>query len=75
MCALAYNGRRRLVALRLFFRSCTQAVCSFVFHCHRQPLYGHRTAQKMKHVEFGKKQRCPCALFHLKQKRSIAAVI
>jgi len=25
----------------------SKQVCSFVFHCHRQPLCGHRTAQKM----------------------------
>jgi len=32
-------------------------VCSFVFHCHRQPLCGHRTARKMKHIVFGKMLR------------------
>ena len=35
-CALAWNGRRRLVATRLFCHTYAQAVCSFVFHCHRQ---------------------------------------
>jgi hypothetical protein len=28
---------------------------SLVFHCHRQPLYGHRTAQKLKQDASGKK--------------------
>ena len=45
-------------------------VCSFVFHCHRQPPCGHRTAHKMKHVAFRKTLRWnnrPCARFHLKQ--------
>ena len=45
-------------------------VRSFVFHCHRQPLCGHRTAQKMKHVAFGKTLRWnnrPWARLHLKQ--------
>jgi hypothetical protein len=29
-------------------------VFSCVFHCHSQPLCGHRTAKKTKHVAFGK---------------------
>jgi hypothetical protein len=41
--SIACNGRRSLVAVLLFRRSWTQAVCSFVFHCHRQPLCDHRT--------------------------------
>jgi hypothetical protein len=70
MCALAWNGRRKLVAVQLFCRSCAQAGMFFVFHCHRQTLCGHRTAQKMKHVAFRKTLRLnnrPSALFHLKQ--------
>ena len=50
-------------------RACKQ-VCSFVFHCHRQPLCGHRTAQKMEHVAFGKTllwNDRPYARFRLKQ--------
>ena len=50
-------------------RTCKH-VCSFVFHCHHQPLCGHRTAQKMKHVAFGKTLQWNnrlCARFHLKQ--------
>jgi hypothetical protein len=45
-------------------------VCSFVLHCHSEPLCGHRTAQKMKHFACGKNaavKNCPCAHFHLKQ--------
>jgi len=45
-------------------------VCSCRLQCHRQPLCGHHTAQKMKHVAFGKKLQWnnrPCARFHLKQ--------
>jgi hypothetical protein len=32
-----------------------------VFHCHRQPLCGHRTAQKIKHVSFGETLRLKTA--------------
>jgi hypothetical protein len=47
-------------------------VCSFVCHCQRQSLCGHRTAQEMKHVAFGKTQRWNnrlCARWHLKQNK------
>jgi len=33
-----------------FAASARKQVRSLVFHCHRQPLCGHRTEQKMKHV-------------------------
>jgi hypothetical protein len=43
------GGRAVLPLLR------AKQVRSFVFRCHRQPLSGHRTAQKMKHVSFEKR--------------------
>ena len=73
ICALAWNGRRRLVAMRLVCRSCPQAG---MFLCVTLPpptLSGHRTGQKMKRVAFGKTLRWnnrPCARFHLKEKVS-----
>ena len=67
MCAIAWNGRRRLVAVRLFSRSCTQA--GIFLRVPLPPPRSHRTAQKIKHVAFRKTLRWnnrPCARFHLK---------
>jgi len=53
-------------------------VCSFMFHCHCQPLCGHHTAQKMKYVAFGKVlwwNNHLCTRFHLKQNVSSAVKI
>jgi hypothetical protein len=55
--ALAWNGREDWWLCCCFAARARKQVCSFVFHCHRQPLCGHRTAQNMKHDAFGKTQR------------------
>ena len=54
MCTHAWNGSKDWWPCGCFVAYARKQVCSFVFHCHRQPLRGHRTAQKMKHVAFGK---------------------
>ena len=53
--ALAWNGRRRLMAVRLFCRSRAQAG---MFLCVPLPPPTAGRAQKMKHVAFGKTLRC-----------------
>ena len=52
-------------------------VRSFVFHCHRQPLCGHRTAQKMKHDCVWKNatvKQPPVSSLAFKTERFISAV-
>ena len=49
MCALAWNAHTDWWPCGFAACACKQ-VCSFVFHCHRQPLCCHRSAKKMKLV-------------------------
>jgi hypothetical protein len=53
-------------------------VCSFVYHCHRKPLCGHRTALKMSHVAFVKKKAAaiqPWVHSHPFKTKSFIAVV
>jgi len=65
---------RKLIAEPFSCRSCGQASRFFRKLYHRQPLSGHRAAQKMKNVAFGKTLRPnsrPSTRLHLKQNVSL----